>query len=150
MFNDSWTSYKIEAPEDNSVITINGVKLTADNSNVIYNSLVLDSNNYNIVTLHGQEAMSSSKDKTEVISLKELKNKAIDYLALGHIHSYKMEQLDSRGVYCYPGCLEGRGFDECGEHGFVLLDIKDNKLVGNEFISVSYRNLYEEIGRAHV
>jgi exonuclease SbcD len=57
--------------------------------------------------------MSSSKDKTEVISLKELKNKAIDYLALGHIHSYKMEQLDSRGVYCYPGCLEGRGFDEC-------------------------------------
>lgn len=48
------------------------------------------------------------------------------------------------GVYCYPGCLEGRGFDECGEHGFVLLDIKDNKLVGNEFISVSYRNLYEE------
>ena len=34
--------------------------------------------------------------------------------------------------------------DECGEHGFVLLDIKDNKLVGNEFISVSYRNLYEE------
>ena len=144
MFNDSWTSYKIEAPEDNSVITINGVELTADNSNVIYNSLVLDSNNYNIVTLHGQEAMSSSKDKTEVISLKELKNKAIDYLALGHIHSYKMEQLDSRGVYCYPGCLEGRGFDECGEHGFVLLDIKDNKLVGNEFISVSYRNLYEE------
>ena len=58
MFNDSWTSYKIEAPEDNSVITINGVELTADNSNVIYNSLVLDSNNYNIVTLHVQEAMS--------------------------------------------------------------------------------------------
>ena len=52
MFNDSWTSYTIEAPEDNSVITINGVELTADNSNVIYNSLVLDSNNYNIVTLH--------------------------------------------------------------------------------------------------
>ena len=42
MFNDSWTSYTIEAPEDNSVITINGVELTADNSNVIYNSLVLD------------------------------------------------------------------------------------------------------------
>lgn len=61
MFNDSWTSYTIEAPEDNSVITINGVELTADNSNVIYNSLVLDSNNYNIVTLHGQEAMSSSR-----------------------------------------------------------------------------------------
>lgn len=47
-----------------------------------------------------------------------------NYLSLGHIHSYKMDSLDRRGVYCYPGCLEGRGFDECGEQGFVLPDIE--------------------------
>lgn len=46
----------------------------------------------------------------------------IDYLALGHIHKYKKGSIDSRGVYCYSGCLEARGFDECGEKGFVLLD----------------------------
>ena len=42
------------------------------------------------------------------------------------IHKYKKEKLDNRGVYCYSGCLEGRGFDECGEKGLktavALLD----------------------------
>ena len=54
--------------------------------------------------------------------------KNIDYLALGHIHKYKQAELDQRGVYCYSGCLEGRGFDECGEKGFVLLDIDEESL----------------------
>ena len=54
-----------------------------------------------------------------------LKNKNIDYLALGHIHGYKEAPLDGRGKYCYPGCLEGRGFDECGKKGFVLLNIEN-------------------------
>ena len=31
-------------------------------------------------------------------------------------------------MYAYSGCLEGRGFDECGPKGFVLLDIHDKKL----------------------
>ena len=43
-----------------------------------------------------------------------LKNRGIDYLALGHIHSYQTGPLDETGSYCYPGCLEGR-LDECGE-----------------------------------
>ena len=42
---------------------------------------------------------------------------------MGHIHTPKSGALDSRGVFCYPGCLEPRGFDECGPHGFVLLEI---------------------------
>ena len=52
----------------------------------------------------------------------------IDYLALGHIHSYKCHKLDKRGVYCYSGCLEGRGFDECGDKGFVLLETEEDRL----------------------
>ena len=92
--------------------------------------------------MHGQESESNVKDKAEIINLKELKNKNIDYLALGHIHSYKQEQLDKRGVYCYSGCLECRGFDECGEQGFVLLDIEENK-IKSKFIPFASRNLYE-------
>ena len=43
------------------------------------------------------------------------------FQALGHLHAYQSEQLGSDGgVYCYPGCLEGRGFDECGEKGVYL------------------------------
>lgn len=137
MFGDSWNTYRI------GNVTITGVELDKNNQNHIYSSLVLDNDKYNIVVMHGQES-NSSADKTENINLKELRNKGIDYLALGHIHAYKEEKLDNRGVYCYSGCLEGRGFDECGEHGFVLLDIdEENRTATRTFVNMSYRNLYE-------
>ncbi len=79
-----------------------------------------------------------------VISLSALRGRGIDYLALGHIHAYKKAALDSRGIYCYPGCLEGRGFDECGPHGFVLLDIDERSgAMEHRFIPFAQRNLYE-------
>ncbi|MBQ9608429.1 MAG: DNA repair exonuclease [Lachnospiraceae bacterium] len=139
-FSDSWTSYRIGAYGN---IVISGVELSKDNSDKVFNELVLNNDDFNIVTLHGQESDADRKDKTEIIPLRSLKNKGIDYLALGHIHTYKEEALDKRGVYCYPGCLEGRGFDECGEHGFVLLDIdEENKTFTREFLPIAKRTLY--------
>ena len=76
------------------------------------------------------------------INLTELRNKYIDYLALGHIHTYKEDRLDDRGIYCYCGCLEGRGFDECGEKGFVELVIEDGE-ISRKFISIAKRELHE-------
>ena len=52
--------------------------------------------------------------------------------------------MDNRGIYCYSGCLEGRGFDERKEKGFVLLDIKeDTKTIESKFIPFAGRILYE-------
>jgi DNA repair exonuclease SbcCD nuclease subunit len=142
LFDTVWKSYTANEKTAGN-ICITGVELNADNSGTVYHTLTLDTDKFNIVVLHGQESNSAAKDHTEEISLKELKNKGIDYLALGHIHSYKKETLDARGVYCYPGCMEGRGFDECGEHGFVLLDIDEQKhTMKTEFIPIAYRNLY--------
>ena len=94
--------------------------------------------------MHGQESKYEMKDKTEIINISNLKNKNIDYLALGHIHKYKQAEIDQRGIYCYSGCLEGRGFDECGEKGFVLLDIDETTLKYKaEFIPLAKRTLYE-------
>lgn len=141
LFGSEWTNYTI-SEENGQKITVSGVESNSDN-NDIYNSLVLKTEDFNIVVLHGQESEHISKDKADVISLKALKNKNIDYLALGHIHSYKEERLDSRGIYCYSGCLEGRGFDECGEHGFVMLDIDvKNNIFKREFIPIAKRNMY--------
>ena len=115
-------------------VCITGVELDDENVDLFYNTLNLNAARVNIVMLHGQEADSYTKDKAEVIPLRELKGRGIDYLALGHIHAYKEGELDSRGTYCYPGCLEGRGFDECGIHGFVRLDIDENNtLLYGEF-----------------
>ena len=137
LFQDTWTTY-----EQNGIV-ISGMELNSSNHDTAYISLVLDSSKFNIVMLHGQEVEGASKDKAEVINLKALRNKGIDYLALGHIHSYKKALLDARGIYCYPGCLEGRGFDECGEHGFVVLDVNEEEhSFTQEFIPFAQRELH--------
>lgn len=140
LFSKEWTSYILGTGR----IILTGLELCKENSGSAYATLTLDATKYNIVMLHGQESETGAKDKVEVINLRSLKNKGIDYLALGHIHAYKTEALDARGVYCYPGCLEGRGFDECGEHGFVVLDIdEESGKATREFVPVASRNLYE-------
>ena len=54
-----------------------------------------------------------------------------------------MEELDARGMYCYPGCLEGRGFDECGPHGFVILEIDETShQLTTMFVPFAKRQLY--------
>ena len=125
-------------------ITISGIEFGKLTDYEIYNTLFLNKSDFNIVTMHGQESKYEMKDKTEIINISSLKNKNIDYLALGHIHKYKQENLDTRGIYCYSGCLEGRGFDECGEKGFVLLDIDEETLkYTSNFIPFAQRTLYE-------
>lgn len=142
LFSEEWRTYELYRTGDRA-ITISGVELTHDNTNAIYSSLVLKPQNFNIVTLHGQTTQYHSKDKTEEIDLGALKNKNISYLALGHIHEYKEGVLSPGGIYCYCGCLEGRGYDEAGTHGFVLLDIDENELtMKKEFIPFASRQVY--------
>jgi len=137
MFGESWTTYKYDK------IAITGLELNSANSHSVYNSLTLDYDDFNIVMMHGQLTGYRSKDHAEVISLDDLKNKNIDYLALGHVHEYRMDKLDNRGVWCYSGCMEGRGFDECGNKGFVLLDINAQAHTMNtQFIPIASRELY--------
>lgn len=134
--SSQWTSY------DYGDVVITGLELAKENSQTLGMNLVLDQNRLNIVVLHGQESDYQGRDKTEIVNLAMLRNKYIDYLALGHIHSYKQERLDDRGVYCYSGCLEGRGFDECGEKGFVLLETEGNK-IKSQFVPMAKRQLHE-------
>lgn len=140
LFGDSWTEY---TPGESGRVKLFGVELSHENSMACQTAFVPNPENINIVMLHGQESEALAKDKAEVIDLKLFRNKGINYLALGHIHQYKSEALDGAGKYCYCGCLEGRGFDECGEHGFVLLDIdEENGRVQDTFIPFAGRKLY--------
>ena len=141
LFTDQWQYYV--RPCRGGQIVIAGAELHASNRDRLLDSLFLPPDAVNLVMLHGQETEYRGQDQTETIPLRELRNRGIDYLALGHVHSFKTAQLDARGIWCYPGCLEGRGFDECGEHGFVLLHIEEETgICEPEFIPFSYRNLY--------
>ncbi|MCD8324095.1 MAG: DNA repair exonuclease [Clostridiales bacterium] len=138
-FGTEWTSWPL-----GERIVVSGLELTEENAGNAYHSLVLRPEMFHIVMLHGQETKTGAKDRAQVIRLRDLKHKGIDYLALGHIHSYKEGQIDARGVWCYPGCLEGRGFDECGEHGFVLLDVDESAgTCTRRFVPFASRRLWE-------
>lgn len=138
LFGENWQSYRY------GKVVISGLELAESNLASRYHSLILDRNRYNIVAMHGQVTDYKKRDDTESISLNDLRNKNIDYLALGHIHKYQQEPLDARGIYCYPGCIEGRGFDECGEKGFVFLDVDENTLKATaQFVPAAQRTLYE-------
>ncbi len=113
-FGENWTSYELEPG-----VILTGIEFSQENSLSLYATLQLDPKAKNVVTLHGQ--VSSSTGPYE-INLPKLRDKHIDYLALGHVHKKEVGKLDLRGTYAYPGCLEGRGYDEIGEKGFFLVD----------------------------
>ncbi len=115
-------------------VAIYGLELEAQNQDTLYDSFQARREEVNIALLHGQTADSPGPDR---ICLARLREKQIDYLALGHVHSRSAGNLDSRGIWCYPGCLEGRGYDEVGEKGFVVVDTHNLKKLA--FVAQSRR-----------
>lgn len=76
------------------------------------------------------------------VSRQEIAESGLDYLALGHIHQYSGPMLLGNTTAVYPGCPEGRGFDELGEKGVVKAVIsKDGTQV--EFIPLCKRRYHE-------
>lgn len=137
VFDDEWKYFDLGG------VTVCGICINSVNSSSIYNSLSLNETDVNIAVMHGQVAgYVNSSEEGEIISIPRLRDKYIDYLALGHYHSYSQGEIDLRGKYVYSGCPDGRGFDETGKKGFVLLDI-DGKKVNHTFVPFSSRELFE-------
>lgn len=116
-FSSKFTTYKL----DN--IVIGGIELNDKNISTFYDEIKFNEDEYNILLLHG--------DISNQIDLKKLKDKNIDYIALGHIHSFSKGELDRRTTYAYSGVLLGRGYDETNEKGYIVFntDNKDIKFV---------------------
>lgn len=139
-FSDGWTKYSLGATDR---IHLYGAELNGSNNTKLFSEFAADEDCINLVMLHGQVGADIAVD-SEAIDLRPLRGKNIDYLALGHIHAYGRDRIDDRGIYSYCGCLEPRGFDEPGDHGFVILNIdEENKTIRDEFISFSTRHMWE-------
>ncbi|MBQ9785732.1 MAG: metallophosphoesterase family protein [Clostridia bacterium] len=129
LFGDGWTSYAF-----GDVVITGSERPNPD-------TLSLASDAVNVVLLHGQERAGRGAAREDVIHLGKYKGKNIDYLALGHIHEYRALRVDTRCTACYAGCLEGRGFDECGKKGYVLLEIENGR-VTHRFVPMASRTLH--------
>ena len=108
------------------------VVITGLNRPNLQDRLRLKEEDINIVMFHGQ-----------IENVQKYAGRNIDYMALGHIHQYGRGRIDERGEYCYCGCLEPRGFDECGKKGFVLLETGEGHHLTAEFVPFSKRTAYE-------
>lgn len=129
IFGNEWTYFKL------GNITVAGRCETAEN---MFDTLNLDPTQKNIVVLHGEIRDRSAEGG--IIGLRDAAERSIDYLALGHYHTYSAGRLDRRGTYVYSGTPEGRGFDEVGELGFSLMNISDDGIT-HRFIPCAKRKL---------
>lgn len=94
-------------------------------------SLKLKEEDCNILLLHGALYQGTAKGDAlqgeEGIFLKNLEKLPLSYIALGHIHKGGEGKLNNGALWAYPGCLQGRGFDEEGERGFLYLKVEEEK-----------------------
>lgn len=121
-----------------SDVDISGIELNEFNYKTFYNYINLNQQKPNIFVLHGQIGSSIVGGNYQSISLNQLKNKGINYLALGDYHDYRTGEIDSKGIYAYSGCLEGRGFDETGPKGFIELEITNGRIT-HKFVPFAQR-----------
>ncbi len=77
-----------------------------------------DKERINILVCHGDT--SSANSTTGPITKKDIETSGFDYIALGHIHKPSGLLREGNTYYSYPGCIEGRGFDEMGYKGAMF------------------------------
>ena len=71
----------------------------------------------------------------------QLAASGLHYAALGHIHQCSGVQRDGNTCWAYPGCPEGRGFDELGDKG-VLSGAVSREGVSLRFVPLCRRRYW--------
>ena len=140
IFGEEWTYFNTGS------VVIAGRAATCDG---MFDTLSLPRDTKNIVVLHGE--IRAASEERGVIGIKEAAGRGIDYLALGHYHKYSSFPIDERGVAVYSGTPEGRGFDECGDCGAVIIDTESPPPY-HTFIKTARRALHSveiDISSAH-
>ncbi|MGM9562854.1 MAG: exonuclease SbcCD subunit D [Faecousia sp.] len=85
---------------------------------LLENFRVTDPEALNLMVLHGELQPNSVYN---AITPAQVENSGLDYLALGHNHLGQTRQF-GRTLCAWPGCLMGRGFDECGQKGVLRVE----------------------------
>lgn len=77
---------------------------------------------YQIMVLHGDPVQPGSPSRP--VSRETVAGSGLTYLALGHIH--KGGAFRAGETLCaWPGCAMGRGFDETGPKGALVVDLEE-------------------------
>lgn len=77
-----------------------------------------DDGRVHIMVMHGEVTQGYSKYNP--IREEDIAASNLNYLALGHVHSFDGVHRAGKTNYAYCGCPEGRGFDEVGDKGVLI------------------------------
>ena len=102
---------------DDLGVDVYGFGFTSKNclSSPVANWKIKDRSRINILAVHGD--MVGADQTNGPITKREIAESGFDYIALGHIHKPTGLLCENGVYYSYPGCIEGRGFDEQGYKG---------------------------------
>lgn len=96
----------------------------------------------NIMVMHADLGSDASSGYNPINRL-FIETSGMDYIALGHVHSFSGVEKCGKTHYCYPGTPEPHGFDETGIKGVVVGEFSGKDLK-YQFVPTSIRT-YETV-----
>lgn len=141
---------------DNLNLRVYGASFASElcHSSILEHEINIDNSYINILCMHGDVSKGTSYN---YVDIDRLAHAGFDYAALGHIHSFSGIQKSDSTYWAYPGIHDGRGFDECGNKGYIKgvisktdthLDycLSSSRIYLDEKIDISdFKNEYELI-----
>lgn len=100
---------------------------------------------WNLLCMHGEVGNPASPYNP--ITEEDLAASGMDYAALGHIHQASGLRRSGSCSYAWPGCPEGRGFDECGEKYVYITELGPDgcKLRAESIATRQYRSIVLDV-----
>ena len=119
-------------------VTVHGAAFTGpeQGTSLLAGFSALEDGRVHIGLLHGEA--DPAEERYNPLRREEIAASGLHYLALGHIHKRGEPRRFGRTLCAWPGCPEGRGFDELGEKGFYE-GVIDGGEVSLSFVSFARR-----------
>ena len=128
----------IEVPELG--VTVHGAAFTSQErgTSFLEGFSAQEDGTVHIGLLHGE--VDPAEARYDLLRREEIAASGLAYLALGHIHKRgEPKRYGEKTVCAWPGCMEGRGFDELGEKGFYEGVIDGGKARSLTFVPFARR-----------
>lgn len=107
----------VELPELNCVVHGAAFRDASQTESFLRGFAAPEDGRIHVAVLHGD--VTNAESDYAPIRKEDIAKSNLHYLALGHVHQFSGVQKAGKTFYAYPGCAEGRGFDELGEKGVL-------------------------------
>lgn len=135
VYKDRWPGILITNPQPSYIATLMldhtpchfyGMAFTAGLSHPPFDRIkTIDTPGKHVALFHGTldpPDLFDPTDRDVALSSKSLLESGLDYVALGHFHLHRVVSGD-RCLIVYPGCVEGKGFNDPGVGFLTVVDL---------------------------